>query len=261
MDTTRIPHCFSGYRTLPLREERRDSGGVPRSHSQIRWIPSGYRTLFLSSTHRYYSSLPITITHRYSSLLLIATTHHYYSSLLPIASATALPETLGTVTRPHLEATRMALDVVWRLDCVDEQVLGKRCGEHVYGQGRERLVGSAPPSLWQTGDTDGAEDGCLDRVEATWLIAVFGVTLESSLKPDGLSIGAQTHHDSSHTPRSFALCVCTRTGAVVVVLVQSAYQVIGLACVWSGPVVGCEDVAAKSLTQRHVFRVAGRHET
>ena len=154
-------------------------------------------------------------------------------------------DALWTVKRLPLEATRMALDVVWRLGRVDEYFLGKWRGENVHGQDRQRLVGSAPPSLWKTGDTDGAGDGGLDRVEAAWSSSVLGVTLEVPLEPDGLSIGAQPHHDSSHTPRSFALCVCARTSVVVVVLVQSAHQVISLARVWSGPVVGCEDVAAK----------------
>ena len=109
----------------------------------------------------------------------------------------------------------------------------------MYGQDWERLVGKvAPPSFWKTGGTDGAEDGGLDRVDAALSSAVFGVTLDGPFEPYGLSIGAQTHHDSSHTPRSFAFCVCARTDAVVVVLVYPAHQVISLASVRSGPVFG-----------------------
>jgi hypothetical protein len=163
----------------------------------------------------------------------------------------------GAVTRLPLEAARMTLDAVWRLGSAREQVLGNR-GKNMCCQHRGTLAWSAPPSVWTTGDADGAEDGSLDRIQSAWLSAVLCVTLEGPLKPDGLSVGAQTHHDGSHTPRSFALCVCARTRAGVVVLVQPARQVIGFARVWSGPQVGCEDVAATPTTHRCGVPVAGR---
>ena len=76
------------------------------------------------------------------------------------------------------------------------------------------------------------------------------VILKGPLEPDGLSVGA------CHTPRPFPFCVCARTGAGVVVLVQPAHKVVGLSRVRGGPEGGREDVAAELLTQMH----GRRHE-
>jgi hypothetical protein len=138
--------------------------------------------------------------------------------------------------------------------------VGERRGKDVYGQDRRWLVGSAPPESWATGDTDRAEDGGLYVVEAAWPGAVFGVTLEPTFEPDGLAVGAQAEHSGSNTPWTLALCVRARAGAVVVVLVKPSHEVVGLACIRSGPSGGCEDVATEAPAQRHASFVAGgRH--
>jgi hypothetical protein len=69
---------------------------------------------------------------------------------------------------------RVAFYAVWQVQCINEKVLGERYVKHMYGQDRGWLVGSAPPNSWTTGDTDGAENGGLDGVEAAWSVAVFG---------------------------------------------------------------------------------------
>ena len=92
--------------------------------------------------------------------------------------------------------------------------------------------------------------------------AVFGVTLEPTLEPDGLAVGAQAEHSCSNTPWTLALCVRARAGAVVVVLVKPSHEVIGLARIRSGPSGGCENVATEARTRRHAcFSAGGRYQT
>jgi hypothetical protein len=85
---------------------------------------------------------------------------------------------------------RVALDTVWRVQCINEQSVRRRRRKNVYGQDWGWLGGCAPPEPGTAGNTHCADDGRLDRVETTQPSAVFGVTLESTLEPYGLTVGA-----------------------------------------------------------------------